>query len=193
MPIVALLACTPGQGGFGTGDEGMLGDATGSSSSGGPGPTASTSTTTADSTGGTSSATTSGADASGGTSSSSSGTTADPGDGTTDTSSTGVIAESSSGGPPPQSLPELDCMDEGLLSSMGGDPAEITWHNESGELRRIFWLSFMGDRVSYGQLDPGGTAVQGTFATHPWLIANDMDECITIFMAEPGNHDVYLY
>lgn len=151
------------------------------------------SVTTASTTDGMTSVTTTGLDTEGQVDSSSSGTTAADGDSTSDSGSTGVMAESSSGGPPPQSLPEHDCAEEGTLMSMGGDPAEITWHNESGEVRRIYWLNFMGDRAPYGQLDPGQVTVQGTFATHPWLIANDMDECITIFMTEPGNHDIFLY
>ncbi|MCB9714349.1 MAG: hypothetical protein H6712_10855 [Myxococcales bacterium] len=187
LSLVVLLGCSPTSGGFGSGDGGTPEDTTGApgSTSEGPGP-GGTGVGTAE--GGTSVATTGDDTLEPGTSSAAADTST--GEGTT-----GDAEESSSGGPPAQSLPEHPCAEEGTLASIAADAAaQIVWHNESGAVRRLYWLDYTGTRNPFGQLEPGQTSgVYYTYATHPWLVTDAAEQCVTIFVTVPGNHDIVLY
>jgi hypothetical protein len=46
----------------------------------------------------------------------------------------------------------------------------------------VFWLNFQGQRVKYFDLGPGQTHNQGTFITHPWVVADPTGACIRLFL-----------
>ena len=112
--------------------------------------------------------------------------------------STSDGAESSSGavGPPAQSMPELDCADEGSLQSgPAGAKVDFEMTNVSGEVRRIWWLDEQGNRSYLSYLNPGNFTTGYTFVSHLLLITDDQDNCITIFEAVDigGVHMLDLY
>lgn len=195
--VLAGLGCAPNTGGLGGGEGGHP---VGEGSSGGPDDTATGSVTSV----ATTAMSMGGADDGGDTTSAASGvgTTSTIDDGTSSTSSTsstsgepgGSSEGGSSGDVPTSDLPELECADEGLLFSIADIvPAQITFHNESGAVRRIYWLDYMGDRVDYGVIVDGDAHVQGTYATHPWVVTDASEVCVGIYVADVGDHDVWLY
>ncbi len=46
----------------------------------------------------------------------------------------------------------------------------------------LFWLSFQGQRVKYQDVPPGQTRHQGTYLTHPWVVADPAGRCIDLFL-----------
>jgi hypothetical protein len=46
----------------------------------------------------------------------------------------------------------------------------------------VYWLDYEGKRIVYGALPAGGeTFTQGTYLTHPWIIANPDGNCLVLF------------
>ena len=64
-----------------------------------------------------------------------------------------------------------------------GQETEIRFSNQRDKLVNLFWIDSTGERVSYGQLQPGQSRAQHTFAGHIWLITADDDEIIAVFEA----------
>lgn len=50
-------------------------------------------------------------------------------------------------------------------------PAGIRFVNELDYAVDLFWLDYTGGRVFYGTIAAFGTRLQGTFTTHPWILA----------------------
>lgn len=46
----------------------------------------------------------------------------------------------------------------------------------------LFWLNFQGKRVSYGDVAAGATKDQGTYLTHPWVVADRAGQCLLLFL-----------
>jgi hypothetical protein len=92
----------------------------------------------------------------------------------------------SSGGPAP---PDLDSV-AACISAADGSPnstegvtqSNMTVNNLSDEHVRIFWLDYEGDLVLYNELDAGGSYLQGTWLTHPWVAINDEGTCTSYFL-----------
>jgi hypothetical protein len=81
-----------------------------------------------------------------------------------------------------------DCS-EGGLKSLGGDlRTYIRFDNYLSEPVLLYWLDYDGARVPYGELGPGRSRVQETFATHPWVVTRADGICLGIFVggAEAG-------
>jgi len=79
-----------------------------------------------------------------------------------------------------------------LRSQATTDSTEISFTNRSPETRRIYWLNFDGVRVLYASLASGQTVDLQTYMTHPWLVANDADECKAIYMPTTSPREVDL-
>jgi len=75
------------------------------------------------------------------------------------------------------------CSEEGTLLSQKGAATSIVFKNSAASDIVIYWLDFSGKRVEYKKLSPGGSHTQQTFVTHPWLIANEKDQCLGIYTA----------
>jgi hypothetical protein len=54
--------------------------------------------------------------------------------------------------------------------------------NRTSETLTVFWLNFQGQRVKYFDLAQGETRSQGTFVTHPWVVADPNGTCIRLFL-----------
>lgn len=181
--LVGSLGCTPNTAGMGSGGDGApVGTGGGSTGSGSTGPEATTAVTTTAGSTSSSDGTTDAVDASSGTTS------------PLDESTTASGDESSTGSLPPQSLPEVDCAAEGTITSTeASTPASVTFHNESGQPRQLEWLDYAGTRQPFGTIPPGDAWGFATYVTHPWLIADERGQCLTIFVTVAGMHDIILY
>jgi hypothetical protein len=88
-------------------------------------------------------------------------------------------------------MPLAHC-DESGLRSLGGDILTyIRFDNYRRDPVAIYWIDYDGARVFYGELKPGRSQLQQTYATHPWLIAKTAaagGACLAIFepQSEPG-------
>jgi len=78
-------------------------------------------------------------------------------------------------------LQPYSCSLEHHLQSLSGSDGptppstatSINFVNNSGQPRKIIWLDYSGNRVLYNTLSGGTSYVQGTYLTHPWVIAVD--------------------
>ncbi len=68
------------------------------------------------------------------------------------------------------------------------DPVALLFFNETDEPIDKVWLSYSGERRSYGPIAPGSVAGQNTFATHPWALVAADGHDIGVFVAETGGH-----
>jgi len=73
------------------------------------------------------------------------------------------------------------------------ESTQISFTNKAPEGRRIYWLDFTGARVFYASLATGKTVSFETYIGHPWLIANDADECMAIYMPTTDHREIALY
>jgi len=95
------------------------------------------------------------------------------------------------------SLPALGaagtCPGEGQIKSASTDiSTEITFTNNSGAPRQVFWIDFEGVRVQYGNIAPGASHIQPTFLGHTWLIADKDADCLGLYFAETAPRTVSL-
>ncbi len=79
---------------------------------------------------------------------------------------------------------ELACSERGNLKSGTGQPAQITFLNNSGAFRALQWIDSRGELKSYDGLLPGEKRTQQTHLSHPWLVADQQENCLRIFL--PG-------
>ncbi|MGD9543255.1 MAG: hypothetical protein AB7F41_05390 [Methylocystis sp.] len=68
----------------------------------------------------------------------------------------------------------------------------ITFVNQSGEYRGIYWKDFSGGDKSYGGLNPGESKTINTFLTHPWEITNGPGDCLQVVFPRRGGSTVRL-
>lgn len=77
------------------------------------------------------------------------------------------------------------CADEGTIrSDISQTPTQMQFTNNAEGSVTIYWLNRQGARVRYQTLAKGESHTQGTYVTHPWLIANDQDQCLAIYLPE---------
>src|SRR5947209_146381 len=81
-------------------------------------------------------------------------------------------------------LPKLDCSQESSLRSTDGSTStHIEFVNNSPITVKVYWLDYAsGARVLYATLAPGQSYLQQTFVTHPWVVTDLGDVCISIFL-----------
>jgi hypothetical protein len=73
------------------------------------------------------------------------------------------------------------CAEEGTLRSGTGPATRVQFTNNATGRITIYWLNAQGRRVEYRKLAAGQSYEQPTFVTHPWLIANEQDQCLGIY------------
>jgi len=75
------------------------------------------------------------------------------------------------------------CPEEtGLRSLSGTTSTTMTFVNDTTEAVRLFWLDYQGKRIFYSEIPAGRTAVQPTYLTHPWVVANQNGDCLRVYM-----------
>ena len=81
------------------------------------------------------------------------------------------------------------CDASGLKSQAGEITTYIRFDNYLSEPLALYWINYEGQRVFYGELQPGRPQLQETFATHPWMVAKteaNGGACVAIF--EPKSY-----
>lgn len=76
------------------------------------------------------------------------------------------------------------CRDERSLRSVQGNVhTSMKFVNRTNQEVRSYWLDYSGRRVFYKAIPPNGNYTQPTFQTHPWVITDQRDNCISIFVS----------
>ncbi len=79
--------------------------------------------------------------------------------------------------------PDPSCARESSVRSLNDNtPAVVTFVNHTSESVQAIWLNFSGHRVPYGTLAPGASYAQGTWITHPWIVADLSGTCLTLYV-----------
>jgi TIR domain/VHL beta domain len=87
----------------------------------------------------------------------------------------------------PQLAP-ISCSQEQRLKSQGVDVGtSIEFVNQRSATVFVYWLDFEGVRQKYYDLPAGQTIEQGTYVTHPFLIADANGACLAIYVASAGS------
>lgn len=77
----------------------------------------------------------------------------------------------------------IGCEEEYNLRSLPTAQATaITFWNGGREIRKVYWLNHTGRRVLYGVLASSQNLRLTTYVTHPWVIADEDDTCLDIYL-----------
>lgn len=68
--------------------------------------------------------------------------------------------------------------------SRNGSNALVIFENQSDRRVKIYWVDYGGNLKLYGELNPGKTRNQNTYANNAWLITDDNDKPLGHFIAE---------
>lgn len=86
-------------------------------------------------------------------------------------------------------IADASCKTEfGSHSVDSNTSTSFTITNQTSVTLTLFWLNFQGQRVRYFDLAPGTTQSQGTFVTHPWVVADPKGGCIRLFLVTDPIH-----
>ncbi|MGF1458838.1 MAG: hypothetical protein ACFBSG_07405 [Leptolyngbyaceae cyanobacterium] len=69
----------------------------------------------------------------------------------------------------------------GARSMYSDQPTLITFINCTAEIRKLYWLDYVGERKFYQRLLPGQSYQLKTFLTHPWLVADVDDYGLAVY------------
>jgi uncharacterized caspase-like protein len=79
------------------------------------------------------------------------------------------------------------CSQEHSLRSLEGTTSTaITFVNSSANTIRTYWIDYQGKRKFYASVAPGSSYVQQTYVTHPWVVTNNQEVCLGVYMPEPS-------
>jgi hypothetical protein len=67
-------------------------------------------------------------------------------------------------------------------STEGTTPTTIIFFNARSTAVRTFWLDYNGVRQPYSVIDPGASATQPTFLTHPWIATDLAGSCLATYL-----------
>jgi hypothetical protein len=83
-----------------------------------------------------------------------------------------------------QNNSKSSCRDErNLRSTQGNVHTSMKFVNNTNQEVRTYWLDYSGRRVFYKAIPPHGNYTQPTFQTHPWVVTDQRDNCIDIFVS----------
>jgi hypothetical protein len=60
---------------------------------------------------------------------------------------------------------------------------EILFFNHTSRPIHRYWIDFEGKRKSYGSVAPGAVSSISTFASHPWVVTDDADAFLGLYVA----------
>lgn len=75
-------------------------------------------------------------------------------------------------------------IDGAAYSVSGKFRTNILFLNRSGEIRKIFWLDYEGNRKLFKELLAGQEHGLNTYLTHPWLITDKNDTALEIYFPD---------
>lgn len=85
--------------------------------------------------------------------------------------------------PQPGTANARPCEEENQLrSSRTSPPTQIAFRNNSPGIRRVYWIDYDGRRVPHLTLQKDEFNTIQTYTTHPWLVSDENDKCIAIYM-----------
>lgn len=90
---------------------------------------------------------------------------------------------------PTRPVAAFTCDWEGALRSQNSAVASsVDFLNTTSDPVNLYWLNYQGDRVFYATVAGGATFSQQSYSSHPWLVTNDQNQCLAIFVAQeqPG-------
>lgn len=92
--------------------------------------------------------------------------------------------------PSPQPpVADASCRSESSSRSLNSDkPTSFMITNQTSVTLTLFWLDFQGHRVRYTDVAPGATMSQGTYITHPWVVADPRGTCVRLFLVTGPTH-----
>jgi von Hippel-Lindau disease tumor supressor len=83
-----------------------------------------------------------------------------------------------------QNSSKSSCRDERNLRSIQGNVhTTMKFVNRTNHEVRSYWLDYSGRRVFYKAIPPNGNYSQPTFQTHPWVITDQRDNCLNIYVS----------
>ncbi len=83
-----------------------------------------------------------------------------------------------------QNNSKSSCRDERNLRSVQGNVhTTMKFVNRTNQEVRSYWLDYSGRRVFYKAIPPNGNYTQPTFQTHPWVITDQRDNCLDIYVS----------
>jgi hypothetical protein len=74
-----------------------------------------------------------------------------------------------------------------MRSTSGGTKSLVIFNNKTAQRLQIYWLDYNGQRKSYGMIAPFSARPMETYATHPWLLVDDNDKPVALFVSLPGH------
>ena len=99
------------------------------------------------------------------------------------------ITEPAAGPSPKLPVAGASCKAESTSHSLNSNkPTSFTITNQTSVALTLFWLDFQGHRVKYTDVAPGATKSQGTYITHPWVVADPQGTCIRLFLVTEPTH-----
>ena len=69
--------------------------------------------------------------------------------------------------------------------SENGENTEVVFENKSDRKVKIYWVSYGDELKLYGELEPGKTHRQNTYANNTWLISDENDKPLGYFIVGP--------
>ncbi len=87
---------------------------------------------------------------------------------------------------PTVNLQELSAGTALRSTSRDGTRSMVIFNNKTSQKLQLFWLDYNGQRKSYGTLEPFSNRPMQTYATHPWLLVDDKDTPVALFVSLPG-------
>ena len=76
------------------------------------------------------------------------------------------------------------CKEErGLRSVQGHVNTTMHFVNKRDQEIRTYWLDYQGRRVFYKAIPAKGRYTQPTFQTHPWVVTDQRDNCLGVFVS----------
>lgn len=76
------------------------------------------------------------------------------------------------------------CREESRLRSVQGSmQTRMKFINKRPHEVRTYWLDYNGRRVFYKAIAPNGQYTQPTYKTHPWVVTDQKDNCIEIYVS----------
>jgi len=75
---------------------------------------------------------------------------------------------------------------ESSLKSLNADHATtLRLMNMTAQPVKVYWLDYQGSRKPYGQIAPYGRQLQNTYVSHPFLLTDNNEVGLAIFVAVP--------
>jgi len=72
------------------------------------------------------------------------------------------------------------------VSAGTGDSTEVLIENRTAAAVKLFWNNPTGERVAYGEVGPGETRRQHTYAGHVWLLLDGQERPLAAFRGRAG-------